>query len=267
MNLMFSLVAFALFHTLPGVLTGDIDPKIGKNIVWQDEFQKDGLPDTTKWSYEKGLIRNHEAQFYTEGRLANARISNGELTIEARQEEYQGAKVTSAALESVKSWTHGYFEFKAKIPTGVGTWPAIWFLGDGIRKSGPEFIGWPKCGEIDLMENVGFDPEKMHFNIHVEKTGDAPGSTSSHHIEVPKVWEGYHIYGLDYQAHQIDFYFDGAKVMSYLDDGKGEASWPFDKPQFIILNLAIGGDWGGQHGVEPSIYPSKFQIDYVRVYQ
>jgi beta-glucanase (GH16 family) len=246
----------------------DIDPKVGKHIVWRDEFGSPGLPDTSKWDYEKGFVRNHEQQFYTVARASNTRVTASGLVIQANQEDYENAKVTSAALESKQSWDHGYFEFKAKIPTGRGTWPAIWFLGDGIRKTGtPEYIGWPKCGEIDLMENVGFDPNKVHFNIHVVKNGDAPGSAFSNHIEVPNVWEGYHVYGLNYQPHQLDLYFDGKKVLTYLDDGKGEDSWPFDKPQFILLNLAIGGDWGGQQGVDPSIFPAKFDIAYVRVYQ
>jgi beta-glucanase (GH16 family) len=243
------------------------DPKAGKHLVWSDDFSKPGLPDANKWSYEKGFVRNHEQQFYTEARLSNARVSKGELIIQANQESYQDAKVTSAALESKKAWDHGYFEFRAKFPTGKGTWPAIWFLGDGIRKTGADFIGWPQCGEIDLMENVGFDPDKVHFNIHVTKNSDAPNSVASNHIEVPKVWDGFHVYGLDYQAHRLDMYFDGKKVLSYLDDGKGEASWPFDKPQFILLNLAIGGDWGGQQGVDSAIFPAKMEVSYVRVYQ
>ena len=250
------------------LLVGSLDdPKVGKHLVFSDEFRRPGLPDPSKWAYEQGFVRNQEQQYYTVDRLANARVGRDGLTIQANQEDFQGAKITSAALESVQSWDHGYFEVKAKIPTGKGTWPAIWFLGEGIRKKGAEYIGWPACGEIDLMENVGFDPEKVHFNIHLPKASQAPGSVSSKSITVPKVWEGYHVYGLDYQAHRLDLYFDGQKVMSYLDDGKGEESWPFNKPQFLILNLAIGGNWGGQQGVDPSIFPAKFNVEYVRVYQ
>ena len=242
-------------------------PTVGKHLVWKDEFTSNGLPDASKWSYEEGLVRNNEAQYYTKARQANARIVDHELIIEARQEDYKGSKYTSAALESTRAWSHGYFEFKAKIPTGRGTWPAIWFLGDGIRMKGASYIGWPQCGEIDLMENVGFDPDKVHFNIHTQSNSKAPGSVASTHIEVPNASADWHVYGLDYQAHKLDLYFDGKKVLTYLDDGKGQQGWPFDKPQFILLNLAIGGEWGGQKGIDDAIFPSKFEIQYVRVYQ
>lgn len=245
----------------------DADPKIGKHLVWKDDFRGTGLPDPAKWSYEVGLVRNNEAQWYTRDRTENARVHRGELIIEARHADFESAKYTSAALESTKTWDHGYFEFVAKIPTGRGTWPAIWFLGDGVRQQGASFIGWPLCGEIDLMENVGFDPEKVHFNIHTRSNSKAEGSVASAHIDVPGVWEGWHTYGLDYQAHKLEMYFDGRKVLTYLDDGKGEGGWPFDKPQFIILNLAIGGAWGGQQGIDDSIFPAKFEIKSVRVYQ
>lgn len=243
------------------------DPKLGKTLVWKDEFAIDGSPDPLKWKYEVGLVRNHEAQYYTDDRQVNARVENGELVIEAHKENWQGSKYTSAALESTPSWDHGYFEFKAKIPTGKGTWPAIWFLGDSIRQKGDKYVGWPLCGEIDLMENVGFDPNKIHFNIHTQANNTTGGSVASTHLDVPNAFTDWHIYGLDYKPHELDLYFDGKKVMTYLDNSKGSGGWPFDKPQFILLNLAIGGNWGGQQGIDDSIFPAKFEIQYVRVYQ
>jgi beta-glucanase (GH16 family) len=259
------MMIFAGLSLLSGSQSSE--PKVGKHIVWQDNFQGKGLPDPAKWGYEHGFVRNHEAQRYANGRIENSRVNGGKLTIEARQENFEDGKYSSAALESTQAWDHGYFEVVAKIPTGRGAWPAIWFLGDGIRKKGAEYIGWPLCGEIDLMENVGYDPEKVHFNIHTQSNSKAPGSVASNHIEVSKVWEGWHTYGLDYQAHKLEMYFDGKKVLTYLDDGKGEGGWPFDKPQFIILNLAIGGDWGGQRGIDDSIFPLKLEVKSVRVYQ
>ena len=249
------------------VQTNVADPKIGKHLVWQDEFKGSGLPDPSKWQFEYGFVRNNEAQRYTNGRLSNAHVENGVLTIEARHEKFEGGEYTSADLASKVAWDHGYFEFVAKIPTGRGTWPAIWFLGDGIRKKGSDYIGWPLCGEIDLMENVGFDPDKIHFNIHTQSKSQAPGSESSSHVEVSNASSKWHIYGLDYQPHKLDLYFDGKKVLTYLDDGKGDGSWPFAKPQFIILNLAIGGDWGGQKGIDNSIFPVDFKVKSVKVYQ
>jgi len=245
----------------------DADPKAGKHVVWKDEFKGSGLPDAGKWGYESGFVRNDEAQRYTQKRLENARVQNGELIIEARHENFEDGKYTSAALESTQAWNHGYFEVVAKIPTGKGTWPAIWFLGDGIRKKGAEYIGWPLCGEIDLMENVGYDSDKIHFNIHTQSNSKAPGSVASNHVDIPGASAGWHTYGLDYQAHKLEMYFDGKKVLSYLDDGKGAQGWPFDKPQYIILNLAIGGNWGGQQGIDNSIFPAKFEIKSVKVYQ
>lgn len=252
-----------------GLLTSpqNADTKAGKHLVWKDEFKVNGLPDSNKWGYEYGFVRNNEAQRYTRSRLENARVTHGELIMEAKREDFEGGKYTSAALESVQAWDHGYFEVVAKIPTGRGTWPAIWFLGDAIRKKGSDYIGWPLCGEIDLMENVGFDPNLVHFNIHTQANSKVEGSVASNHIEVPGVWEGWHTYGLDYQAHKLEMYFDGKKVLTYLDDGKGDKGWPFGRPQFIILNLAIGGDWGGQKGIDDSIFPSKFEVKSVHVYQ
>jgi beta-glucanase (GH16 family) len=117
------------------------------------------------------------------------------------------------------------------------------------------------------MENVGFDPERVHFNVHTQGNSTAPGSVASHNMIVPKLWDNFHTYGLDWLPDRLDFYFDGKKVMTYLNDHKGVSAWPFDEPQFVILNLAIGGDWGGQKGVDDSIFPSKFLVDYVRVYK
>jgi len=243
------------------------DPKRGKRLIWHDEFAKDGAPDPGRWDYEVGKVRNQERQYYTRDRRQNARIENGELVIEARKEAYEGADVTSASLMSVPSWTYGYFEVRAKIPTGKGTWPAIWMLGDGIRQKGDAFVGWPLCGEIDIMENVGFDPDRVHFNIHTQTPGTAEGSTSSSNFTVAQLPNDFHVYGLDWNKDRMNFYFDGKKVMTYINDGKGKGAWPFDAPQYLILNLAIGGNWGGQQGVDDAIFPSRYLVDYVRVYR
>jgi len=220
-----------------------------------------------------GKVRNNEEQFYTLARRENVRLERGNLVIEARQEPWSHAPVTSASLTSRPAWKYGYFEVRAKVPTGRGTWPAIWTLGDAFRRKGEANIPWPLSGEIDMMEYVGFDPEKVHFNVHTFDAHNGkpeitiPDSKRSSSIAVPRVWEGFHTYGLDWNRDRLEFYFDGKKVMTYRNDGKGKNSWPFDDPQYLLLNLAIGGAWGGQQGVDPKIFPAKFLVDYVRIYQ
>lgn len=237
----------------------------GWKLVWHDEFDKPGLPDPARWTYEEGFIRNHEAQYYTPARPENARVENGHLVIEARRDYYQGHRVSSASVttQGKATWTYGRIEVRAKIPTGRGTWPAIWTLGSNISE-----IGWPRCGEIDMMENVGFDPDRMHFNIHGPKLSQKAGSQSSVNVLMDKPYAGWHVYAMEWFEDRIDLFMDGKKYLSYLNDGKGDdATWPFHLPQYLILNLAIGGDWGGQKGIDDAILPSRFEIDYVRVYE
>lgn len=243
-----------------------VDPKIGKRLVWKDDFAHSGPVDSKKWDFEVGKVRNGEIQFYTRARKENARRDDGHLVLEARKEPWEGSKVTSASIVSKQTWTYGYFEVRAKIPTGRGAWPAVWFLADAVRRDGPEYVSWPKCGEIDLMENVGYDPEKIHFTIHTDKShsGGPPCHAS---VTVPKAWDAFHIYGLDWHPDRLDFYFDGKKVLTYNNDGQGDYSWPFHRPYYILLNLAIGGGWGGRHGVDDHIFPAQFLVDYVRVYR
>lgn len=234
-------------------------------LVWQDEFKKPGRPDPKKWSYETGFVRNDEAQFYTKDRPENARVEDGHLVIEARKDNFEGHPISSASLttDGLASWKYGKVEVRAKIPTGRGTWPAIWMLGSNIHS-----IGWPRCGEIDIMENVGYDPDRIHFNIHVPKHSEAEGSQNSTNVVIEGASEGWHIYSMEWFPDRIDLFLDGKLSLRYLNDNKhDEATWPFDNPQYLILNLAIGGAWGGQQGIDESIFPAKFLIDYVRVYR
>lgn len=233
-------------------------------LVWSDEFNRPGRPDPKKWSYEVGYIRNHEVQFYTQDRPENARVEGGHLIIEARKDGFQGHPVSSACLETTgkANWTYGRLEARIKIPTGKGTWPAFWTLGENISTE-----GWPKCGEIDIMENVGFEPENSVFTVHSSGKDAESHASSGANIVVPNLWKEFHVYAVEWNKDRIDWFFDGKKVHSYERDGATNVKWQFDKPQYIILNLAIGGDWGGQQGVDDSIYPSRYEIDYVRVYQ
>lgn len=243
------------------------DPKQGKKLVFKDEFTRPGVPSSKDWVPEVGMIRNHEAQFYTNMRRENVRKENGNLIIEARKEKWEKAEVTSASITTRKAYTYGYFEIRAKVPVGRGTWPAIWMLGEAIRLPGKDFVGWPLCGEIDIMEQVGYDPAKFHFTVHVDDRNNTKGTPRTAMVEVPDTWKDFHTYGLDWNKDRLDFYFDGKKVMTYANDGQGERTWPFHRPAYLLINLAIGGDWGGNQGIDDSIFPSQYLIDYVRIYQ
>jgi len=233
-------------------------------LVFSDEFDYSGLPDPQKWDYEEGRVRNHEDQFYTRGRLENARVEDGNLVITARHEPYQGAEYTSASLI-----THGHFDFtygrvevRAKIPGGVGTWPAIWLLGSNIRR-----VGWPRCGEIDMMENVGFEPFVVHFTIHTQARNWVNGKAKGSQRVVQDLADDYHLYTLDWDAHKLVLGLDGQPALEYPKEDESVASWPFDFNMYLLLNLAIGGTWGGQHGIDLDIFPAEFKIDYVRIYR
>jgi beta-glucanase (GH16 family) len=253
-----------------------------RQLVWSDEFDYQGLPDKTKWDYEVGFVRNKELQYYTADRKENARVENGMLVIEARKEEFKnpsyvpGAKgswqksrenagYTSASLTTFNkaSWRYGRIEVKAKLPSGRGMWPAIWMLGTNIRKG----TGWPKCGEIDIMEFVGHEPDIIHGTIHTGKFNHVAGTAKGSRITIPGPDKDFHVYAVEWDPQKIDFFVDEKKYFTFKNDGTGEDAWPFDKEQYLILNIAVGGAWGGAKGVDDSIFPQKLYIDYVRVYQ
>jgi len=251
-------------------------------LVWADEFDRDGLPDPAKWSYEEGFVRNRELQFYTAGRRENARVEGGHLIIEARRERWpnpryradapenrwqerrQFADYTSASLTTrgKAAWTYGRLEARAKLPTGRGTWPAFWTLGTNITQ-----VGWPACGEIDILEYVGHDPGVVHANVHTRGFNHARGNGRGASTRVPDAEKAFHVYAVEWSPQRLEFFVDDRKYFTLENDGTGPDSWPFDAPQFLILNLAIGGSWGGQQGVDDAIFPQRFVVDYVRVYQ
>ncbi|MCL4181289.1 MAG: glycoside hydrolase family 16 protein [Verrucomicrobia bacterium] len=252
------------------------------NLVWSDEFDQDGLPDPTKWSYEEGFVRNRELQYYTAGRSQNARVEGGHLVVEARKEKYSNpryqadaperrwqqrrehADYTSASLitRGQAAWTYGRIEVRAKLPSGRGTWPAIWTLGTNMS-----VVGWPACGEIDIMEYVGHDPGVVHANVHTRGYNHARGNGRGARLKVPDAEQQFHRYAVEWTPEKLEFFVDDRKYFTLENDGTGVDSWPFDAPQYLILNLAIGGAWGGQQGIDDAIFPQKFLIDYVRVYQ
>jgi beta-glucanase (GH16 family) len=234
--------------------------------VWGDEFNTPGLPDSTKWGYEVGKIRNAELQYYTSKRLENARIEDSVLIIEARKEKYSGADYTSASIISkgIGDWKYGKIEISAKVPTGKGTWPALWMM-----PTYSEYGGWPRSGEIDVMEYIGVEPQKLHYTCHFEGTngtGHQSSGTGSTFIANP--FNQFIKYVMIWTPDKIEWYANDRKFHEYRKQPTFDyRSWPFDKEFYLILNLAYGGSWGGYAGVDDTKLPHKFLIDYVRVYQ
>jgi beta-glucanase (GH16 family) len=246
-------------------------------LVWSDEFDYKGLPDSTKWDYEEGFVRNLEMQYYTRAQKKNTRVEKGVLVIEGRKEQILNPKYkagsdswiekrefgyyTSASLitKNKASWTYGRIEVRAKLPHGKGVWPAIWTLGANRAK-----VPWPASGEIDIMEFVGKDPNRVHATVHCGADGKPRSQGGKFQTEQP--WADFHVYAIEWYHDRIDFYFDDHKYFTYsMDDaGKGEDN-PFRKPQYLLINLALGGGWAGD--IDDSILPQKYLIDYVRVYQ
>ena len=238
-----------------------------KALVWSDEFNYNGAPDAEKWDYERGYIRNKELQYYTT-RPENVRVENGNLVIEARHDSLAADgevyPITSASLitKGKGEWQYGRVEVRAKIPSSLGSWPAIWMLGKNIDR-----VGWPASGEIDIMEHVGFDPHKIHTNIHTKAYNHKIKTNKGKATDIKAPYEDYHLYAVEWNKKKMDFFIDDKKVFTFMNEGKGTDAWPFDQPFYLILNLAYGGSWGGQEGVDEKALPQKFYIDYVRVYQ
>lgn len=233
------------------------------SLVWSDEFNTDGAPDAAKWNYDIGNGNNgwgnSELEYYT-NRSSNVVVSNGVLKITAKKETYNGFEYTSARLK-----TQGKFDFKygkvvvsAKLPEGVGTWPAIWMLGSNIVS-----VGWPASGEIDIMEHVGKDPGNIHGSIHTPSSYGATVNTGQKYIA--DYATAFHEYSVEWDADKIMFLIDGIDFYTYKPGIKNSSTWPFDANQFIILNVAMGGNFGGS--VDSNFSQSTMEIDYVRVYQ
>jgi beta-glucanase (GH16 family) len=233
--------------------------------VWGDEFNYTGLPDSTKWNYDVGGNGwgNNELEFYTEKRSENARVENGNLVIEARKESWQGLNYTSARLltKNKGDWQYGKIEVRARLPRGRGTWPAIWMLGSTTP------LKWPDDGEIDIMEHVGFDQGVIHGTIHCKKYNWVSGTQKTATITVPDCSDSFHVYTVEWDNNVISLFVDSTRYFTFSNEGSGYDAWPFGNKMFLILNIAVGGNWGGQQGVDNTIWPQKMEIDYVRVWQ
>lgn len=238
---------------------------LNRALVWSDEFNYKGLPDSTKWGYETGGggWGNHELEFYTGRRPENARVEDGKLIIEARKEKWMGNEYTSARLSTKGKgdWKYGRIEVRAKLPKGLGTWPAIWMLGSTTP------LKWPDDGEIDIMEHVGFHQGFIHGSIHCKKYNHKIGTQKTDTTFISDCSENFHVYGLEWNADSINVSVDDHVYFRFKNEHSNYSAWPFDNKMFLLLNIAVGGDWGGQKGVDENIWPQRMEIDYVRVYQ
>lgn len=229
---------------------------VASNLVWADEFNTDGAPDPSKWNFQTwdpGFV-NNELQSYTT-RPENTIVQGGFLKIKAIKEKYGKGDFTSGRIESNGKFdfTYGKIVVRAKVPTGVGTWPAVWMLGSNIGS-----VGWPKCGEIDILESVGKNLNQNHSSLHSEGRSGATPDTGI--IKVPNSNTEFHVYTADWTATYIKFYVDDVLYYSFINSN----NFPFNKNFYLIINLAMGGVWGGP--VDPNFTSSTFEIDYIRVY-
>lgn len=234
-------------------------------LIWQDEFDYTGLPDEDKWTYDVGGNGwgNEEAQYYTEARSENAYVEDGNLIITARQEQYEGSDYTSARLltRGKAAWRYGRIEVRAQLPEGRGVWPAIWMLPEQNN-----YGNWPASGEIDIMEYVGYNPEEIHFNIHTEAYNHSIGTNKGATTTLERPEDQFYTYAVEWYEDSLKFFVDDELYFTFEKESDDYAVWPFDKPFHAILNIAVGGTWGGAEGIDDSIFPQEMLVDYVRVY-
>lgn len=247
----------------------EYDPdSLNYELVWSDEFDTDGLPDPARWGYNTGGNGwgNGEQQYYMA--QGNATVENGILTIELREEKKDNSTYYSSARMLTKNlgdWLYCKIEARAKLPSGRGTWPAIWML-----PTDRVYGDWPASGEIDIMEHVGFDPDVVVQSLHTKKNNG--GSCITLSTPVPGAREEFHVYGMEWLPDRIIFSIDGEQTLIYekpepAEGEKASNAWPFDQRMHLLINLAWGGSWGGREGTDKSCLPARLEVDYVHVYQ
>lgn len=234
----------------------------GWNLVWHDEFDGKTI-DRSNWTYDLGGggWGNGEAEYYT-SRPENARVENGNLVIEAHQEKFEGSYYTSARLKTqgLQSFQYGRVEARLKVPAGAGLWPAFWMLGSNFNGS-----NWPDCGEIDIMEYIGKEPDLIMGTLHGPGYSGALGKTKWNRQKY-NIADDFHTYAVEWDTNQVSWFFDGVKYSTVTRADLGDRKWVFDQPFFIILNLAVGGQLPGPVGFQTT-FPAQLLVDYVRVYQ
>ena len=253
-------------------VTGAMHPPSGAP-AWSDEFEGRKL-DRRKWSFDTSRNKegwyNKELQYYAADRRENLRLENGLLIIEAhrdperirRKADYGGQQYSSAKITTKDraSWTYGFYEIRAKVPCAYGTWPAVWMLPEG------NFL-WPQGGEIDILEHVGSLPNVVHANLHTGLFNHSIQTGRGAQLPNSGACTGFHLYQLDWRPDSITIGMDDHAFMRVANDQPGgEGAWPFDKPFYMILNLAIGGDWAAPKGMDDKVFPQRFEVDYVRAW-
>jgi len=273
----FSILFFCCVETEQNIASNNdsIVSNANWDQIWNDEFNGDEL-DPSKWnklSWRPGWV-NNELQAYT-NRDTNIFLENGFLILQGLIEpgysgtDYTGSNYTAdytsgrINTDNKFSRTYGRFDIRAKLPKGKGSWPAIWMLGESISS-----IGWPACGEIDIMEHVGFDKGMIHGSVHTEDYNHMYNTQKSGSKFLDTATDSFHVYSLEWSPYYLRYLIDGESFFFVYNDSNGDnGKWPFNNPHYIILNLAIGGDWGGVEGVSVSAFPMRMLIDYVRVYK
>jgi len=229
---------------------------------WRDEFDYDGVPDPARWTYDVGGHGwyNNELQYYTD-RPANAFVSDGILTIVAHKQKAGKRKFTSARLTTrgKADFRYGRIEVRARLPVARGSWPALWML-----PSANKYGDWPRSGEIDIMEHVGFDRGVVHQTVHTQAYHHRIGTQRAAQKRIDDLDTRFHRYRVDWTPDYIHGYIDDERVFEFPNEGRGVDTWPFDQDFHLIMNLAIGGDWGGAQGVDEDAFPIWLEVDYVR---
>jgi beta-glucanase (GH16 family) len=241
-------------------------------LVWDENFTG-GKLDTREWSFETSRNKqgwfNGERQYYSANRPENLRLSNGVLTIEARAEkldpkaypDWGGQSYTSARIISARAWQYGFYEVRAKLPCARGTWPAIWLLPRGMTK-------WPDDGEIDIMEQVGSDPNVIYTTVHSGAFNHVLGTQRGAHRTIPTSCSAFHRYQLDWHPNSVVIGVDDRAILRVdRKPADKKPQWPFDRPFQMILNLAVGGAWAGAKGIDDVAMPQRMNVDYVRIWQ
>lgn len=234
-----------------------------RTLIFEETFNEGTLPNESNWDYDVGGKGwgNGELQYYTHANPENVKIQDGKLIITAVRKEVEGHPITSTRLvtRGKKHWLYGRFEIRAKMPKGKGTWPAIWMLGIDEEK-----LGWPRMGEIDIMEHVGRDQDTVHFSLHTEKYNHPKKTQITYVSKIANVSDEFKTYVMDWSEEKISFEVDNEHYATFYKKDYAD-SWPFDKPHYLILNLAIGGGFGGQ--VDMECLPATLEIESIRVYQ
>jgi beta-glucanase (GH16 family) len=236
-------------------------------ITWADEFDINGAPNEAIWNYDLGGggWGNNEKQTYTKN-ADNVSVKDGMLNITAKfNKDFPFYTSTRMVTKDKRDFLYGKIEIKAKLPKGVGTWPAIWTLA---TKSSYGDAYWPDNGELDIMEHVGFDQDKVHNNIHTKAFHHSIGTNKGNSRSVANVSDQFHVYSMEWLPTGVSFFIDGEKNFEFKKESfYSWKEWPFDKPQHLILNIAVGGNWGGQKGIDDTVFPQKMEVDYVRYYE